>query len=99
MKRMIDSNSLMVAAVSSIVAGDLNVNVALRSDRDTLGAALSKMIARLVEIIGEVRLVATSLATVVGQVSSTAQSVSVGNSQQVAAVQETTVSLEQMNAS
>jgi methyl-accepting chemotaxis protein len=89
----------MVSAASSIANGDLGVTVAPRSDRDTLGQALSKMIARLVEIIGEVRSAATSLATAAGQVSSTAQAVSSGNSQQAAAVQETTASLEQMNAS
>ncbi|PYQ31146.1 MAG: hypothetical protein DMF56_04390 [Acidobacteria bacterium] len=99
MKKMIDSNASMVSAASAIAAGDLGVTVAPRSDRDTLGLALSKMIARLVEIIGEVRTAAGSLATAAGQVSSTAQSVSSGNSQQAAAVQETTASLEQMNAS
>ena len=99
MNRMIDSNARMVSAASSIAEGNLGVTVAPRSDRDTLGIALSKMISRLVEIIGEVRSAATSLATAAGQVSSTAQSVSSGNSQQAAAVQETTASLEQMNAS
>jgi methyl-accepting chemotaxis protein len=99
MKKMIDSNALMVSAASSLAAGDLGVSVSPRSDRDTLGHALAKMISRLVEIIGEVRSAAASLATAAGQVSSTAQSVSSGNSQQAAAVQETTASLEQMNAS
>ncbi|HKR64943.1 MAG TPA: methyl-accepting chemotaxis protein [Thermoanaerobaculia bacterium] len=99
MRKMIDSNSVMVGAASSIANGDISVNVAPRSDRDTLGIALSKMIARLVEIIGETRSAASSLATAAGQVSSTAQAVSAGNSQQAAAVQETTASLEQMNAS
>jgi methyl-accepting chemotaxis protein len=99
MKKMIDSNSAMVAAASTIADGNLGVTVAPRSDRDALGISLSKMISRLVEIIGEVRSSATALASAAGQVSSTAQSVSSGNSQQAAAVQETTASLEQMNAS
>ena len=99
MKKMIDSNGVMIAAASSIADGNLGVTVRPRSDSDTLGHALSRMIARLVEIIGEVRSAASSLATAAGQVSSTAQSVSSGNSQQAAAVQETTASLEQMNAS
>ena len=99
MKKMIDSNAAMVAAASAIADGNLGVTVKARSERDTLGQALARMIARLVEIIGEVRSAASSLATAAGQVSSTAQSVSAGNSQQAAAVQETTASLEQMNAS
>ena len=84
MKKMIDSNGLMVTAASAIANGDLGVTVTPRSDRDTLGQALGRMIARLVEIIGEVRSAASSLATAAGQVSSTAQSVSSGNSQQAA---------------
>ena len=99
MKKMIDSNAAMVAAASNLADGNLGVTVKPRSERDTLGHALARMISRLVEIIGEVRSAASSLATAAGQVSSTAQSVSSGNSQQAAAVQETTASLEQMNAS
>ena len=99
MQKMIDANARMVGAASSIASGELGVSVTMRSDRDVLGQALSRMIARLTEIIGEVRAAATSLATAAGQVSSTAQAVSSGNSQQAAAVQETTASLEQMNAS
>jgi methyl-accepting chemotaxis protein len=99
MQRMIQSNAAIVNAASAIAGGDLGVLVTPRSERDALGHALTKMIARLVEIIGEVRSAAASLATAAGQVSSTAQAVSSGNSQQAAAVQETTASLEQMNAS
>jgi methyl-accepting chemotaxis protein len=99
MKKMIDSNAQMVTAATTIAAGDLGVTVTPRSDRDGLGHALAGMIARLVEIIGEVRSASGALATAAGQVSSTAQTVSAGNSQQAAAVQETTASLEQMNAS
>jgi methyl-accepting chemotaxis protein len=99
MKKMIDSNAIMVTAASSIAAGDLGVIVTPRSERDSLGHALSRMIGVLVEIISEVRSAAGALTNAAGQVSSTAQSVSTGNSQQAAAVQETTASLEQMNAS
>jgi methyl-accepting chemotaxis protein len=99
MQKMIDSNASMIAAATSIAAGDLAVSVTPRSERDALGHALSRMISRLVETIGEVRTAAGALATAAGQVSATAQSVSAGNTQQAAAVQETTASLEQMNAS
>jgi methyl-accepting chemotaxis protein len=99
MQKMIDSNGTMVAAATSIANGDLAVTVAPRSERDALGHALSRMIARLVETIGEVRTAAGALATAAGQVSATAQQVSAGNTQQAAAVQETTANLEQMNAS
>jgi methyl-accepting chemotaxis protein len=99
MKKMVDSNATMVTAAASIAAGDLGVTVTPRSERDSLGHALARMIGVLAEIISEVRSAAGALTNAAGQVASTAQSVSSGNSQQAAAVQETTASLEQMNAS
>jgi methyl-accepting chemotaxis protein len=99
MQRMVQSNAAIVGAASAIAAGDLTVTVTPRSERDALGNALARMIARLVEVLGEVRAASSALATAAGQVSATAQSVSAGNSQQASAVQETTASLEQMNAS
>jgi methyl-accepting chemotaxis protein len=89
----------MVGTAERMASGDLTVEVQPRSDVDSFGIAFSKMVRRLVEVIGEVRAAAGSLSNAAGQVSSTAQSVSSGNSQQAAAVQETTASLEQMNAS
>ncbi len=99
LQKMIESNGAMVVAAAALAEGDLAVVIKPRSDRDQLGQALASMIARLVEVIGEVRTAAGALAMAGGQVASTAQSVSSGNSQQAAAVQETTASLEQMNAS
>jgi methyl-accepting chemotaxis protein len=89
----------MVAAAERMAGGDLSVDVKPRSEADSFGIAFSKMIARLVEVISQVRSAAGALSSAASQVSSTAQTVSAGNSQQAAAVQETTSSLEQMNAS
>ncbi|HET7434339.1 MAG TPA: methyl-accepting chemotaxis protein, partial [Thermoanaerobaculia bacterium] len=89
----------MVSVADRMAAGDLTVKVEARSQADSFGVAFSKMLAKLVEVIGEVRASATALTTAAGQVSATAQTVSQGNSQQAAAVQETTANLEQMNAS
>ena len=89
----------MVSTAEQIAAGDLSVNVKPRSDADNFGIAFSQMIARLVEVIGQVRTAASALSSAAGQVASAAQSVSGGNTQQAAAIQETTSSLEQMNAS
>jgi methyl-accepting chemotaxis protein len=89
----------MVATAERMAGGDLSVDVKPRSEADAFGIAFSKMVARLVEIISQVRAAAGALSSAASQVSSTAQSVSGGNSQQAAAIQETTSSLEQMNAS
>jgi len=89
----------MVATAERMAGGDLSVDIRPRSDADSFGIAFSKMVRRLVEVIGQVRSAAGSLSQAASQVSATAQSVSSGNSQQAAAVQETSSSLEQMNAS
>jgi methyl-accepting chemotaxis protein len=99
MNAMYDYLKSMVATAERMAGGDLSVDVKPRSDADAFGIAFSRMVARLVEVISQVRSAAGALSSAASQVSSTAQSVSAGNSQQAAAVQETTSSLEQMNAS
>jgi methyl-accepting chemotaxis protein len=89
----------MVATAERMAGGDLTVEVQPRSEADSFGIAFSKMVARLVEVISQVRSASGSLSSAASQVSATAQTVSSGNSQQAAAVQETSSSLEQMNAS
>jgi methyl-accepting chemotaxis protein len=89
----------MVSVADRMAAGDLTVKVDPRSEADSFGVAFSKMLVKLGEVIGEVRASATALTTAAAQVSATAQTVSQGNSQQAAAVEETTANLEQMNAS
>ena len=89
----------MVATAEKIAEGNLSVSIAPRSEADSFGIAFSRMIARLVEVISQVRAAAGALSSAATQVAATAQTVSGGNSQQAAAIQETTSSLEQMNAS
>ena len=89
----------MVATAERMADGDLSVNVQPRSSADSFGIAFSRMVTRLVEVITEVRTAVGVLSSAASQLSATAQSVSSGNSRQAAAVEETTSSLQQMNAS
>ena len=84
-----------------IAAGDLSTRVDLsRSDEvGQVAEALGTMLAKLLEVVSEVRTGAASLASASGQVSATTQSLSRGTSEQAASVQETTSNIEQMNAS
>jgi methyl-accepting chemotaxis protein len=99
MKQMIASNKEMVEAATGLASGNLSVRVMPRSDRDALGQALSNMIHRLTEIIGEVRSGASSLTVASSQISASAQSLSQGTSEQASSVEETTSSLQEMSAS
>ena len=88
-------------AAERVAAGDLGARVDI--DRhDEVGQvadAINAMIAKLLEVVSEVRSGAANLAAASGQVSATTQSLSRGTSEQAASVQETTSNIEQMNAS
>ena len=90
-----------VDAAGRLAEGDLTVK--LESDtKDEVGLllnAMQNMIAKLTQIIGEVRTAADNLTSAAGQVSATAQSLSQSSSEQAASVEETTSSMEQMTAS
>ncbi|MBI5900976.1 MAG: MCP four helix bundle domain-containing protein, partial [Rhodocyclales bacterium] len=81
--------------------GDLTIRIDNVS-KDEIGqmlAAQQNLIAKLNQIIGEVKGTADALANASGQVSATAQSLSQSSSEQAASVEETTASIEQMTAS
>jgi methyl-accepting chemotaxis protein len=99
MSRMIASTKEKVDAAVQLAKGDLTITVTPHSTRDALGTALQGMIAKLSQVIGEVRAGANALGAAASQVSSTSQSLSQGTSEQAASVEETTSSLEQMSAS
>ena len=88
-------------AATRLSEGDLTVKLE-SSSKDEVGqlmSAMQNMIARLTQIIGEVRTAADNLTNAAGQVSATAQSLSQSSSEQAASVEETTSSMEQMTAS
>jgi methyl-accepting chemotaxis protein len=88
-------------AATRLAEGDLTVKIESDS-KDEVGllmSAMQNMIAKLTQIIGEVRTAADNLTNAAGQVSATAQSLSQSSSEQAASVEETTSSMEQMSAS
>jgi methyl-accepting chemotaxis protein len=90
-----------VAVAERIAAGDLRDEVEVQG-KDELGklqAAMQNMVGRLAQVLGEVRTGADALAGASAQVSATAQTLSQGTGEQAASVEETTSSLEEMNAS
>jgi hypothetical protein len=73
--------------------------VTSKDELGTLQAAMKMMVAKLTEVIAEVRSGAGALTSASAQLSSTAQSLSERTSEQAASVEETTTSLEEMSAS
>jgi methyl-accepting chemotaxis protein len=99
MRNMVASVREMSDAAGRIAEGDLTIRIRPRSERDVLANSLANMVAKLSQVIGEVRAGAAALTGAASQVSATSQSLSQGTSEQAASVEETTSSLEQMSAS
>nr|WP_155712613.1 methyl-accepting chemotaxis protein [Pseudoduganella dura] len=90
-----------VNAANSLAEGDLTVRIDSTSRDETgqLLQAMSQMIAKLTQVVGDVNAGAQSLASASEEVSATAQSLSQAASEQAASVEETSASLEQITAS
>ncbi len=90
-----------VGVARQLSSGDLTVDVGSPGS-DEIGQllqALREMVDKLVETLGEARAGVETLSSASYQVSSSAQVVARGTSEQGASVEETTASLEQMTAS
>lgn len=90
-----------VGAARKLSEGDMTVQIDVTSRDETgqLLGAMQNMVAKLSQIISEVRAGADSLASASEEVSATSQSLSQATSQQAASVEETSASMEQMTAS
>jgi methyl-accepting chemotaxis protein len=90
-----------VGIANKLSEGDLTVRIDASSKDETgqLLAAMQAMVAKLAQIIGEVRGAADNLSSASEQVSATAQSLSQSSSEQAASVEEITSTLEESTAS
>jgi methyl-accepting chemotaxis protein len=84
-----------------LAAGDLTVQIEVNSKDETgqLLSAMQNMVARLSQVVTDVKAGAEALASASEEVSATAQSLSQASSEQAASVEETSASMEQMTAS
>ncbi|NEX23521.1 chemotaxis protein [Thiorhodococcus mannitoliphagus] len=91
---------ILVAVAGRIADGDLTGSLPRRAGDDkSLLAAMARMVERLRQTVGEVRVGADSLSSASSEVSATAQALSQGATEQAASVDETSSSIEQLNAS
>lgn len=93
--------AVAVGAARKLAEGDMTLQIDVTSKDETgqLLAAMQDMVAKLSQIITEVRAGADSLASASEEVSATSQSLSQATSEQAASVEETSASMEQMTAS
>jgi methyl-accepting chemotaxis protein len=85
-------------AAERISQGDLSVKVAPRSEKDTLGAALQAMIAKLREVVSNASASSENVAEGAQNMSATAEQLSQGATEQASAAQEASAAVEEMAA-
>jgi methyl-accepting chemotaxis protein len=90
-----------VDAAQRVAQGDLTqaIRAGSQDEAGQLLRSLGAMVARLREVIREVRANAETLSSASTQMAATSQTLSQGTSEQAAGVEETTASLEEMSAS
>ncbi len=82
-----------------IARGDLSVEVNTNpKDQGSILFAIRQMVVRLSEIIGDVRSTADSLSSASEELSATAQSLSQASTQQAASIEETSAAMEEISA-
>ncbi len=87
-----------VRAAEMVAEGNLDVEVAVRSENDSLGKSINKMIANLSRFAVSVQDAAESVAAGSEQLSAGAEKLSQGTSQQAAGIEEISSSMEEMSS-
>jgi methyl-accepting chemotaxis protein len=90
----------MAAVAESIAKGNLAVRMESGRKEDSgIFKSMREMVERLKDVVGQVQNASGALNAAASQVAATSQGLSQGTTEQAASVEETTSSLEQMNAS
>ncbi|HEY5999041.1 MAG TPA: methyl-accepting chemotaxis protein, partial [bacterium] len=98
MGRMVESLKGMSRAAERIAEGDLLVDVAVRSEQDTLGKSLESMIRKLRNTVEEVKRAAENVSAGSGELAASSEEMSQGASEQAASVEQVSASMEEMVA-
>ncbi|WP_186431393.1 methyl-accepting chemotaxis protein [Clostridium sp. BSD9I1] len=96
--RMIANIRGQALAVERIAAGDLTIEVDVRSENDLLGKKLSEMIEKNNEILTNINNASEQVASGSKQVSDSSISLSQGATEQASSVEELTASLEEISS-
>jgi methyl-accepting chemotaxis protein len=95
---LIQATGRITAAAGEVARGNLAVELTERSPQDELMRALSGMVAKLSEVVNDVKTASDNVATGSQQMSSSSQELSQGATEQAAAAEEASAAMEQMSA-
>jgi methyl-accepting chemotaxis protein len=93
---LIDAMNEVTKVSQEIANGNLMVEVKERSDQDGLMRALKSMVAKLTEVVNDVKAAADNVASGSSQTSVTSQTMSQGATEQAASAEEVSSSMEEM---
>ena len=83
-------------ALQVVAGGDLGADIALLSDKDTMGLSLRKMVDSLNEIFGEINTSTEQVSTGARQIAYGAQALAQGSTEQAASVEELSSSIAEI---
>lgn len=96
-KGMVENIREQAYVVEKIAAGDMTVDVKVKSDKDLLGKKLSEMVETNNEVLSNINEVAGQVASGSKQVSDSSMQLSQGATEQASSIEELTASLEQVS--
>ena len=98
MNKVVTRNMEMGEKLTSVAKGDLTVDVKVLSDHDTMGNALSEMVANLNTLFGDINTATEEVSSGAGQISDGAQSLAQGSTEQAATVEQLSASIQSVAA-
>ncbi|PKG38043.1 CHASE3 domain-containing protein [Psychromonas sp. Urea-02u-13] len=96
MKKMMTTLQEKAALAQNIAAGDLNQNVILASDKDTLGIALQEMSDNLNDVLGRTQLASSEISQGSSSVAVSSSMLSEGASMQAGSIENISTSLTEL---
>ncbi len=96
--KMIENIREQAYVVEKMAAGDMTVQIKIKSDKDLLGKKLSEMLETNNEVLGSINSAAEQVAAGAKQVSDSSMQLSQGATEQASSIEELTASLEEVSA-
>jgi len=94
--KMVESISEQAHVAERIAAGDMTVEVKIRSDHDLLGKKLCQMVVTNNEILGDINEAAEQVAAGAQQIAASGEMLSQGSTEQASSIEEITASMEEV---
>ena len=95
-RRLIEATKKQSNIADAVAEGDLTVDVEVRSDKDTLGLALRKMVDRNLHSLSNISESAYQVMTSSSQVASASEALAQGSTEQASAIEEITSSISEI---